>query len=597
MDKRSFFGFLLIALVIIFLPKYYEWVNPEYANRRQADTIVVEKPAGTQPPAETKPAEQIVENFEPSEKTEKLENDIEDKTYKIETDLYKLILSNKAGGTISSIKLKEHHIISGGDTSLVELINQSEQQSPYVSFINPENGLREKLLYNFQLDDNFDDSNFLVSGKDSLSLRFSLNYNGKTIRRNYTFYGNKYQIGIINDLSEISNSIATENYQLCWEGGINYTEKDIDDENRYAMAYAHTAPDELEKFKTKDTEFIETSFSGHTNWSAIRNKYFAIAMVPKNPANGFELSAYGKMRLSEKDDKEKLNKYFGMQLSIPKYTKVQTKLYIGPLKQANLKSLNKDLDNIMSFGAAFIRPISKAVLWLFTNMYKVIPNYGFVLILFSVLVKILLHPLTVKSTQSMKEMHKLQPKINELKEKYSDDAQKLNQETMKLYSEHGVNPMGGCLPLILQMPILFALFTVFRTTIQLRHAPFIFWITDLSSPDALFTLPFAIPFYGQHVNILPMIMVASQILMQKMSGQNQNPQQKQMALIMPIMFFFIFNNFPSGLNLYYTLFNILTIVQQQYFTPEPKPKEKKIKKRKSRLERMRELQQKRKQFK
>jgi YidC/Oxa1 family membrane protein insertase len=147
------------------------------------------------------------------------------------------------------------------------------------------------------------------------------------------------------------------------------------------------------------------------------------------------------------------------------------------------------------------------------------------------------------------------------------------------------------------MPILFALFTVFRTTIELRHAPFIFWITDLSSPDALFTLPFAIPFYGQQVNILPMVMVASQVFMQRMSGASQNPQQKQMALMMPIMFFFIFNNFPSGLNLYYTLFNILTIVQQQYFTPDPKPKTNKPKQGKSRIERMRELQQKRKNLK
>ncbi|MBN2281313.1 MAG: membrane protein insertase YidC [Candidatus Marinimicrobia bacterium] len=592
MDKKSFLGFLLIAIIIIFLPKYYEWVNPEYAKNKAARQVARQDTLSTQVVTESEltmpetPAPII-----------QLKNVFQEEEYKVETDMFYITLSNKGGGTLKSLKLKEHFLIQDKDTLLVDLINQDQEYGPYLSIINAEKGEMESLLLNFQLQ-NQNANQYQVTGNDSITLTFFLDFtDSEQISRSLTFYGNRYFINYVNDLSKIAKTIATENYRINWTTGISYTEKDLAEENRYSGAYARTQADDIEKFTIKKNTKSGTDFSGNTDWVAIRSKYFAIAMVPAKAASGYELKGAGTNQILTDEKKPRLIVKYGMSLDIPKHSPLKTTLYLGPLDQSELKNLDKNLDNIMSFGSAIIRPISKGVLWLFTSLYKIIPNYGFVLIVFSILIKILLHPLTLKSTQSMKEMHKLQPLIDELKEKHKENPQKLNQETMKLYSEHGVNPMGGCLPLLLQMPILFALFTVFRTTIQLRHAPFIFWITDLSAPDALFVLPFSIPFYGQNVNILPMVMVASQIFMQKMSGQSQNPQQKQMALIMPIMFFFIFNNFPSGLNLYYTLFNILTIIQQQYFTPDPKPKAKKSNQRKSRLDRMRELQLRRKQFK
>ena len=218
----------------------------------------------------------------------------------------------------------------------------------------------------------------------------------------------------------------------------------------------------------------------------------------------------------------------------------------------------------MDFGWAFIRPISKGVLYALTRMHEHIPNYGFVLIVFSFLVKILVYPLTKKSYQSTSAMQKIQPQVNSLREKYKNNPQKLNQATMQLYKEKGVNPLGGCLPMLLQMPLLFALFIVFRTTIELRNEPFVFWIKDLSSPDVIFSLPFSIPIYGSNVAFLPILMVISTFIQQKMmSGGVQQPQQKMMQYFMTGFFFLIFNTFPSGLNLYYTLFNVLTIAQQK----------------------------------
>ena len=239
-------------------------------------------------------------------------------------------------------------------------------------------------------------------------------------------------------------------------------------------------------------------------------------------------------------------------------------LYLGPLEYEKIKDLGVGLDRVMDFGWAFIRPSSKGVLFALKSMHEYIPNYGFVLIVFSFLVKILVYPLTKKSYQSTAAMQVLQPEISALKEKYKNNSQKLNQATMKLYKERGVNPLGGCLPMLLQRPLLFALFVVFRTTIELRSEPFVWWIKDLSSPDAIFDLPFTVPVYGSQVAVLPVFMVVSMFIQQKMmSAARQQPQQKTMQYFMTGFFFLIFNSFPSGLNLYYTLFNILTIAQQK----------------------------------
>jgi len=164
-------------------------------------------------------------------------------------------------------------------------------------------------------------------------------------------------------------------------------------------------------------------------------------------------------------------------------------------------------------------------------------------------------------------MQALQPKLNDLKEKYKNDPQKLNQATMKMYKEEKVNPLGGCLPMLLQMPLLWGLFIVFRSTIELRGEGFVWWIKDLANPDTIATLPFSIPMYGDSVNILPLFMGATMLIQQKLTVTD--PKQKAMVYFMPIFLTLLFNSFPSGLNLYYALFNLLSIIQQKYLVPSP----------------------------
>jgi YidC/Oxa1 family membrane protein insertase len=208
-----------------------------------------------------------------------------------------------------------------------------------------------------------------------------------------------------------------------------------------------------------------------------------------------------------------------------------------------------DLDRMVNLGWKIIRPFSIGILWFFVNLHKIIPNYGLVIIVFTILIKVVFHPLTHKSTKATLKMQELQPKLAQLKEKLKKDPARLNQETMKMYKQSGVNPLGGCLPLLFQMPIFYALFVVFRSTIELRGARFAFWLTDLSQKD---------PYY-----VLPIIMAGTMFWQQKITIKD--PKQAMLVYLMPIMFFFFFYNFPAGLTLYWTVFNALSLIETYYF--------------------------------
>jgi len=344
---------------------------------------------------------------------------------------------------------------------------------------------------------------------------------------------------------------------LSWNGGLPSTEKNLKDELFYYKAYVYQG-DELSSEKLRKHKTLDEKYRGQTNWVGTRNKYFLTAIIPVDNAIGAHLGG------TYESDTPKFDVSIKQQVnSSNSFT-----LYLGPLEYKSVSSLGVNLEQSMSMGWSLIRPISRGVLAALVAMHKFIPNYGVVLIIFSILIKIIVYPLTKKSYQSMKAMSTLQPKIKALKEKYAKDPQKLNKATMRLYKEEGVNPMGGCLPMLIQMPLLFALFQVFRSTIELRGQPFILWITDLSAPDTLLEIG------GFPINILPLLMAVSMFIQQKMNPTSMGAgagQQKSMMYFMNIFFIFIFYRLPSGLNLYYTLFNVLTILQQKYLTPHQEP--------------------------
>jgi YidC/Oxa1 family membrane protein insertase len=245
-------------------------------------------------------------------------------------------------------------------------------------------------------------------------------------------------------------------------------------------------------------------------------------------------------------------------------TSYEYDVYFGPKSLKILSQKDNGLDKAINFGMFDF--IAKPFLWLMNFIYDYIPNYGIAIIILTIIVKLILWPLGNKSYKSMNDMKKLAPLMKEIKEKYKDDKKKMNQETMALYKTYKINPMGGCLPMVLQIPVFFALYRMLYEAIELRHAPFFLWINDLSAPDRLFNFDMYIPLmhppYG--IPVLTLIMGASMFFQQKMAPASPDPTQAKLMTFMPIIFTFIFINFSSGLVLYWLVNNLLSMGQQYY---------------------------------
>ena len=385
---------------------------------------------------------------------------------------------------------------------------------------------------------------------------------GRIVKR-LRFKNGEYGFDAELKLVRVGDVIANFEYQLVWESGLRYAEHNSVDESGFAAAYAYAGKELIEIDAPGVDDHPQKNLSGVVDWVAMRTKYFALALIPRE---GTSEGGYleGSHRVAP--DKGAIESY-SIAVKMPfKGGAEETgifRVYFGPVDYGLLKSYGIGLENIVSLGWAWlIRPISEYVMLpLMSVLHYIIPNWGVVIILFSIIIKIALHPLTRSSMRSMKKMQALQPMMNEIREKYKDDPQKMNQQVLNLYKEYGVNPAGGCLPMLLQLPILIALYNVFRATIELRQANFVWWITDLSIPDNIFSLPFEIPFFGvRDISGLALLMGITTFIQQKMTVKD--PRQKAMVWMMPVLMTLLFNGFPSGLNLYYFVFNLLSIGQQ-----------------------------------
>lgn len=476
----------------------------------------------------------------------------EEETITVENELYTAVVSSNGGGSFLSFSFKNH---LNKDGQGVDLINGKNKENLSIRFRDLD-GENINLFGPWRYENTFSGGEIYRPE----SLKFSIGvFPGKRIIKTLTFYPNSYMVDVSINMDNVADKIFGGAYSFGWYGGLVPSEENEKDDLVYFESLIYQGG-ELVDLKIKEGESESSSFNGATDWAAVRTKYFITAIIPDSPDDVITAFMGG-----QNDGRD----VYDIALSFLAKEPTALKLYLGPLEYDKIKAINRELEKTMNFGWGPIRPISRGVLFVLKKLHEFIPNYGYVLIVFSLAVKLLVYPLTKKSYQSTAAMQQLQPEIAALKEKHSSNPQKLNQATMKLYKEKGVNPLGGCLPMLLQMPLLFALFQVFRTTIELRAEPFVWWIKDLSAPDAVFTLPFSVPIYGSHVAILPILMVVSMFIQQRMmsGGAAQQPQQKTMQYFMTGFFFLMFNSFPSGLNLYYTLFNVLTIAQQKLIPP------------------------------
>ena len=451
----------------------------------------------------------------------------------------------------------------------VQLIDYSEGDPYNLSFVTSDG----KAISTSDLVFNSDSvkSKYKIAEKDSLVLSFRLSAGDNSyIVKKFTFYGNKYSFESEIDLVNMTNLISNNSYDLVWNSGLRFVEENSVDEANYSDASVYYGGEQVIVDASSVGEKVTKDFNGRVDWIAVRNKYFAAIIAPKDPdaVNGAYIEGNRKSV-----GKNGLKEDYSLRINVPfkntDFEKSSFTVYMGPVDYDRLKEYGEKFTAIVDFGSFFglkfiVRPIAEYVLLpLFNFLHTFIPNYGFVIIVFSLIIKFVLYPLTKTSYQSMKKMQLLQPKIAEIKEKYKDDAQKLNKETMKLYQTYGVNPAGGCLPLVLQMPIFIALWGLFKTAIELRQQPFILWIKDLSAPDVITQLPFKLPLFGiDQISGLALLMGVTTFVQQKMSVKD--PKQAGLVYIMPVMLTIMFMSFPSGLNLYYFMFNVFSIAQQYY---------------------------------
>jgi YidC/Oxa1 family membrane protein insertase len=295
---------------------------------------------------------------------------------------------------------------------------------------------------------------------------------------------------------------------------------------------------------TKTTvEPFETKEMGDIKWFSFGGEYFSALLIPP-PSKEITLSVKG-------SDKEPLKAdIISSPVSIPPREKINMtyQVYLGPKDEDRLKALGVGAEKLVDFG--YFTIVAKPLLWFIRFTNKVTGNYGIDIIIISILIKIIFLPLTQISFKSMKEMQRVQPEMNRLKEQYKNDKARLQQEIMLLYKRRKINPMSGCLPMLIQIPVFIALYNALQNGIEMRHAPFFLWIMDLSAKDPIY--------------VTPIIMGATMFIQQKMTPTAGDPAQAKMFLLMPVMFTFLFLSFPSGLVLYWLINNVLSIAHQYY---------------------------------
>jgi YidC/Oxa1 family membrane protein insertase len=362
------------------------------------------------------------------------------------------------------------------------------------------------------------------------------------------------------------NATEVPRLEVSWPGGISNTEPDTTHEyNEFKAAARVGADTHKKKFHdlAKDGgEKGRETLTGTVAWAGVLSQYFTSLVH-------FEEVRSGVVRF-DGDHGRRLQTFSAVvPLVGAGGPGLDYAVYMGPIDYDRLEHIDPALTTLIDLGPTIFRPISRLTLKILIFLHQFIPNYGLVIILLSVATKFLFYPLTKSSTRSMREMQLIQPEMQKIREKYKDDQQRQSMEMMKLYKEHKVNPLAGCLPLLVQMPVFWALFTVLRRTIELRQAPFMLWIDDLSRPDVLFQLPVTLPVLGDKFALLPLLMAVGMWAQTKIGtpkaatagGGAMASQQRMMTTFMPIFMFFIFYNTPSGLVLYWLVNTVLTAVQ------------------------------------
>ena len=555
-DKRTLIAFLLVGVIFLLMPYYYEImgiaqpeVEPEAVTEAKRDSARIARPADVWAPIPATPTE-----FQPTlppateaspvlsvQEAQTGVASVAERRIDIRTPLQHLQVSTK-GGNLVSVELPAYERAHGG---VVELMVPGGQGLTLT--VASETGRGEELdLSETHFEPDRERLEIGPYDAGELRLRAELG-DGRAVEKTFNVHGDGYGIDVgIRLLGFEEGSIVFAH----WRGGIALTERDPVLDLTAMQSMAYLSEDVIDIQVDEEDEPESNVQRGDVRWVGVRNKYFTVLMSPSVEAR-HRVELHGRP-ISVEPFRE-YEFALGARWGDMDGGVWEMLLYAGPLDLEQVASYERDFSLAMDLGFPVIRDIAKFVLYVFVATYQFIPNYGWVIVVFGVAVKILVYPLTHKSYQSAAKMQEVQPKLAVLREKHKNNKQKLSQETMKLYKEEGVNPLGGCLPMVLQMPIFFALYQVFSSAIQLRQASWILWVQDLSLPDAVYV-------GGFELHILPLLMSGAMFFQSKMTMKD--PKQAALVYMMPVVMVFIMWSFSSGLVLYWTIFNVMQIGQQ-----------------------------------
>ncbi|OGP75839.1 MAG: hypothetical protein A2V86_03830 [Deltaproteobacteria bacterium RBG_16_49_23] len=567
MDKRALLAILLTFLVIFFWStiqsKFFPQPPPDQPKKevKKEEVIPAEK-IGVKPLKEDRTVHkpQIVIKKETSVETKnyiaiftnedarlnhfklkKYEDRVEESSFTIKLTQF---IQNLLGGKVSEPKKPE----------LLDLVNTKEEEGLPLGLIfqpSPDSGGWEVDKEKLQL---------LKEGEKGEVIFTKTLYNSLKLLKKYKFNSGNNILDLEVEVQNPSPKEITTQLGLEWVGRMEL-EKFSDDGNKdFGLKYAFFKNQKVERrdlggtsasgctpgcgSAKKKVDPFEFSDQGAIGWYAFEGEYFTALLVPPSSEKSLLFSVKG-------DDRNIIKANLAsppLSLRPGEAVRKAYQVYLGPKVTEPLKELGVGAEGLIDFG--FFTIVAKPLLWFLKLTNTVTKNFGIDIIILSILIKIIFLPLTQISMKSMKEMQKVQPEMNRLKEQFKNDKARVQQELMLLYKRRKINPMSGCLPMVIQIPVFIALYNALQNSIEMRHAPFILWIMDLSAKDPIY--------------ITPIIMGATMVLQQKMTPTAADPAQAKIFMLMPIMFTFLFLNFPSGLVLYWMVTNILSIAHQYY---------------------------------
>ncbi len=503
-----------------------------------------------------------------------------EKFYTIENNLMKVTFSNK-GGRIYSVELKNYKTFEGkplvlfeGNTSKfgMNFFSQNRSIETESFYFTPSETQENLVLTGPEVKkgregiEKFNEGT--AANQKSISMRLMAG-EGKYLEYKYSLSYNSYLVGFDVNVVNLNNVITTNSNYLNfnWKVAVPRQERRSSyGEDNYSTIYYKFQEDDVEKMSTgkNETESLRTK----TQWISFKQLFFASTLIADNAFPTADI----KTEFTKEDPRYVGN--FNADIALPYEGKdnesVKMKFYFGPSHYTTLKQYGLSLERQINLGYAIVRPVNKwIIIPTFNFLRQYISNFGVIILLLTIFIKLIIFPFTYKSYHSQAKMKALKPEVDEINAKFgTDKPMEKQQAVMNLYKKAGVNPLGGCLPMLFQFPVLVAMFFFFPTSIELRQQSFL-WATDLSSYDSIMTLPFTIPFYGNHVSLFCLLMTITTIISTYMNSQSQSteamPGMKTMMYLMPVMFLFILNGYASGLSYYYFLANVITIGQMYVF--------------------------------